>query len=273
MSDPNKGPGRREVPRPDQVTQVAPLGWKPGQPRPQSPQSDASTPPYGVPQQGAPRYGAPRYRTPPPQQRGAPPPRQYGAPQYSAPPPQQYGPPPPQQHGAPPPYGASQRGTPAAASDAPAPEGDEAARRPRTVTAAAVMAFVLAGIVILIYVLALVLVTAHSGSLLHRLGASMAAVVYLFLLTRLCTGVLFVWGGVAALRGRSRTLLVVVSGVEIVLALGGAALALGGVSRSSSGVPWFVRAVLDLLFVVPILILLFRPSSTNFFRARGGTTH
>lgn len=162
----------------------------------------------------------------------------------------------------PPPYDAQPYGSPAAG-------GYGAARRPGTVIAAAVIAFVYSGLIILLYLLALLMLTGRIDYATRHLGATLLGVIYMFLLIRLAVGALFTWGGVCALRGRGRTLLVV-SVIELVLAFGGLAIRLAGTHRVTShiGGSGFVGVVLDVAFVAPILILILLPSSTNFFRRR-----
>ncbi len=65
MSHPNQGSPDRNVPRSQQPTQIAHVGW------PQQAPSPQGGPPYGAPPHGAPPHGAPPYGAPP-----------YGAPQY-----------------------------------------------------------------------------------------------------------------------------------------------------------------------------------------------
>ena len=262
MSHPSQGRGDESVPRGDQPTQMAPTGWQPpGQPA-QPPQPGASPPPYGAPQHGGPQYGAPQYGVPQyGEQYGAP---QYGAPQYGGP---QYGAP---QYGAPQ-YGASQYGaspSPYGAPQyggypAPAVGGYDVARRPGTVTAAAVIGFVFGGLLIVFCLLGLIGLAATSDTIRNRYGSGLLAVTFVILLVRLAMGGLYIWGGVRALRGQGRTMLIVVSAIELALALIGLVVRVGG--TSSTGL---VGVIIDLLFVAPILILILLPASGNFFAAR-----
>ena len=81
---------------------------------------------------------------------------------------------------------------------------------------------------------------------------------------------LFIWGGVRALKGR-KTMLMVVSIIQVAFTVLGLLINLA-ISTTAPG-PAVVHALLDLVFVVPILILLAQRSSREFFRARlGGTT-
>ena len=195
-------------------------------------------------------------------------------PRYGAPP--QHGAPPPYraQPDDTPPYGAPQYQSSTDASADPAAGGDGAVRRPVAVLAAAVIAFVYSGLLILLYMLALLMLTGRVDYATRHLGAAVLASVYGYLLIRLAVGALFTWGGVRALRGRGGTLLVV-SVVELVLALGGLVIRHTGTHRVTShiGGSGFVAVVLDIAFVALILVLILLPSSTNFFRARRGTTN
>jgi hypothetical protein len=153
-------------------------------------------------------------------------------------------------------------------------QGYGARRRPGTVIAAAVVAFVVGGLgtlVSLLFLLVLVglSVSAHrDAAVLHaQLFAPLVAILFGILLLVLAKSALFIWGGVRALKGR-KTMLMVVSTIQLVLTV----LAL--VSNLTIGMtapgPTLVRALSGLVFVVPILILLQLRSSREFFRARRG---
>jgi hypothetical protein len=148
-------------------------------------------------------------------------------------------------------------------------------RRPGTVIAAAVIAFVYSGLIILLYLLALLMLTGRIDYATRHLGAAVLASVYGYLFIRLAVGAFFIWGGVRALRGRGGTFLVVVSVIELVLAFAGLAIRHTGTHRVTShlGGSGFVAVVLDIAFVAVILILILLPSRTNPFRALRGTTN
>jgi hypothetical protein len=142
-------------------------------------------------------------------------------------------------------------------------------RRPGTVIAAAVIAFVVGGLgtlVSLFYSLVLVGLSSY-------VRPPVMAILGGILLLVLAYSSLFIWGGVRALQGR-KTMLTVVSTIKVVLVVLGlvASLAIGTTAPVPALVA-LVRALSGLVFVVPILILLGLRPSREFFRARrGGTT-
>jgi hypothetical protein len=170
----------------------------------------------------------------------------------------------PQAYRAPlPPYG-----TPAPAYGTAAPGGYRAGQRPGVVTVAAVMAFVIGGVEILINLFVLLFVLdildiSHFATDAWNVGEGV------FALVRLALGALFIWGGIAALKGRTRKVLLVVSVIEAIFSL--------------LLVPVFVLTIwlmifafpafLEFIFVGTILILILQPASRDFFRARGETTN
>jgi hypothetical protein len=170
---------------------------------------------------------------------------------------------PPAYGAAPPPYG-----TPAPAYGTAAPGGYRAGRRPGVVTTAAVMAFVLGGVVILInlFVLLYLLDTlriSHFATDARNVGEGV------FALVSLALGALFIWGGIAALKGRTRTVLLVVSVIEAIFSLLLVAFFVLSIWLMILALPAF----LELIFVGTILILILQPSSRDFFRARGKTAN
>ena len=190
--------------------------------------------------------------------RNAPPP---GQPMQQAPAswPQHGHPAQPQAYGAAPPYG-----TPIPAYGTAALGGYRAGRRPGVVTVAAVMAFVLAGVLILVNLAALLLVpTEHNAWDVLWVGVP---------LVRTALGALFIWGGIASLKGRTRTVLLVVSVIDTIFSL---LLVPFGVLTLMAGIGFIIipLAFLELIFVGIILILILQPQSRDFFRARGKTTN
>jgi hypothetical protein len=142
-------------------------------------------------------------------------------------------------------------------------------RRPGTVTAAAVIAFIAGGLGTLIsgfYLLVLV-----GLSVGYQIGSAAPVVVILYgaVLLALADSALFIWGGVRALMGR-KAMLTVMSSIHVGLTLLGLVcnLAMGTTSPAAA----LVRALFGLIFVGPILILLAQRSSKEFFRARRGGT-
>jgi uncharacterized membrane protein YsdA (DUF1294 family) len=167
---------------------------------------------------------------------------------------------PPTYGAAPPPYG-----TPAPAYGTAAPGGYRAGRRPGVVTAAAVIAFVFGGAVILtnLFFLLFLLAISHDATDTWRVWEVVLVVV------RLALGALFIWGGIAALKGRTRRILLVVSAIEAIFSL----LLAVGIVIPFFGILIAEVGILDLMFVGPILILILQPSSWDFFRARGEATN
>jgi hypothetical protein len=239
MSDQNQAWPERNVPRSEQPTQQAswPQRGYPGQ----SPVY-GSRQPYGGPGAPRPQYGAP----PPyggPQPYGAPPPH-YGAPRYATPPPS---------------YGAA--------------GGHDPGRRPGIVTTAAVFAFVLAGLVIVTKFLALLLLATHNSNAIASWGIGLVVANYAILLAKIVVGALLVWGGVAALKGRTRRILLVVLVIQATLSLLGVVVSLATNAATASGTGhWYVATFLELTFVATILILILQPASRDFFRARRDKT-
>jgi hypothetical protein len=145
--------------------------------------------------------------------------------------------------------------------------------RPGAVTGAAVLAFVLGGLLILIHLWTLLAVFEYTRGGVAQAEAGTFTAMYAVLSVRIVLGVLFIWGAFAAMTGRTRTILVIASGLQVMLAVLEAANALVGV-RGPSGfaMPGVVFAVLDVIFVVPILVLILQPSSRGFFDARRRAT-
>jgi len=171
----------------------------------------------------------------------------------------------PPAYGAAPPYG-----TPIPAYGTAALGGYRAGRRPGVVTVAAVMAFVIGGVVILINLFVLlflldILDISHFATDAWKVGEGV------FALVRLALGALFIWGGIAALKGRTRTVLLVVSVIEAIFSL--LLLPIGVFTLWSFGIIIIFFAFLELIFVGTILILIVQPASRDFFRARGKTAN
>jgi hypothetical protein len=205
-------------------------------PRPQQPTQQASGPVYDYPEQ-SPGYGS-----------GQPYPYPYpypaapndGMPYY----PQAYG--------------------------APAFGGYAARRRPGVVTAAAVLAFIVGGLGILFNGLALLVLGVSAGHLSQH-GSALMVIVLAVVLFGLAVGALWVWGGVSAVRGRGRKMLISLSSIQVTLVLLSLVLTVGA-DQGHAGVA-LVRAVLGLIFALPILILILQRSSSEYFRNRGGRTN
>ena len=143
-------------------------------------------------------------------------------------------------------------------------------RRPGTVTAAAVLAFVVGGLGALGSLLLMLAIVGLSVSYHAKSQGLFVGILVGILLLVVAHSALFIWGGVRALKGR-KTMLMVISIIQVVLAALGL---VGNLAVGTTGVgATLVHAVSDLVFVVPILILLAQSSSREFFRAsRGATT-
>jgi len=189
-----------------------------------------------------PRYGQPRLSPP------------YGAPSPYGTPQPPYGTPQPPYGTPPPPYGTTQQpyGTP------PQPSYG-GVRRPWTVTRAVGAAFVfgliwlLTGVPILGYMFS----SGHYGLRLF-IGAAISLVFV----------VSYLWGAVAALRGRTSHILFWTSVAAVIFAV--VMLILAIVEHD-----FFAQAKIWFPILVPpiwIILCLLTPSSREFFRARGGTT-
>jgi hypothetical protein len=138
-------------------------------------------------------------------------------------------------------------------------------RRPGTVIAAAVVAFVFGGLGTLVSTFYLLILSLVSVAYHAKPWTPLMAILYGILLVGLASSALFIWGGVRALKGR-KTMLMVLSTLQVVLT------ALAFVSTLATGTsapgPAFVHALPGLVFVVPILILLGLRPIGEFFRAR-----
>jgi hypothetical protein len=201
-------------------------------PRPQQPTQQASGPVYDYPEQ-SPGYGSGHpYPYP-----AAP---NYGMPYYA----QAYG--------------------------APAFGGYAARRRPGVVTAAAVLAFIVGGLGILFNGFVLLVLGVSVGHL-SRNGSPVLMIALAVVVFGLAIGALWVWGGVSAVRGRGRKMLISLSSIQVTLVLLSLVLTVGA-DEGHAGVA-LVRAVFGLIFALPILILILQRSSSEYFRKRGGMTN
>jgi hypothetical protein len=140
-----------------------------------------------------------------------------------------------------------------------ASRGNASVRRPGSVTAAAILAFIIGGLGSLGYLLVLASVAASSANwttpMLVVLGAVLSAGLSLSLMT--------VWGGVTAIRGRGRKLLLATSWTTLTFSLLGLAGYL--VSSDISGA---VTTVVEMVPLIAIVALIQHPSSAAFFHAQ-----
>jgi hypothetical protein len=133
------------------------------------------------------------------------------------------------------------------------PAGGSGAR-PGTVTGAAVLAFIVGGLVAVFALVAL----AAGGAIIGITGFGGYVIAFSVLL--LAIGGLFVWSGIWALTGRNGMFLTIVAGIAAIMQLvsvfqGARANGLGGLAIS----------------VIIIVLLLLTPSR-EWFRSRGGPT-
>ncbi len=153
---------------------------------------------------------------------------------------------------------------------APAFGGYAARRRPGVVTAAAVLAFILGGLGILVWSVYL-LVLGDAASHASHVDSVRAAIVFGLVLVGLTMSALWVWGGVSAVRGRGRKLLLSIAAIHETLVLLSLVFSLA-VSPAQAGHA-VLQALLGSIFALPILILILQRPSTEYFRNRGGMTN
>ena len=145
-------------------------------------------------------------------------------------------------------------GPPPGYAQGPVYPGAGAARRPGTVTGAAVLAFIVGALLLLVGLIALV-----AGAAL--LGAAVRdGLVIPFAVVSLGVGALYIWAGVWALNGRNAMLLTIVAGIGALLQL--VSLFRGGTANG----------VVGLAISVAILALLLTQPSRAWFRSRGAAT-
>lgn len=159
---------------------------------------------------------------------------------------------------APPQYGTHQPGILVA-------DGHRPQRRPGVVTAAAVIGFVYGGLQLLgmaVVILALaVLASRHATPVVVVIIGIVALIGLIFPAT-------YIWGGVAALRGRSRVPLVVIAAISATLTIIGLAVSLATQHSESAIVAQLLRSGFQMAFELPILVFISLPSSRDFFRTR-----
>ena len=201
-----------------------------GQPQYGQPQADQQ---YGQPQYGQPQYGQPQYGHPPADQQYG---QQYGQPQYGQP-------------------GVHPAGgyAPPVGSHYPSAPGN---RRPGQVTAAAVLAFVVGGLSILVGLVALLAGTVVADRVSSTGGVAIAVLAVLVL----AVGAVYVWAGVWALQGRNARFLTIVAIVAAVLQL------INLLNDFENG------PLVALAISVVIIVLMLQKPSKDWFHSRGTST-
>lgn len=229
--------------------QPGPYGQQPGGGYPQQPGGYQQQPSGGYPQtpgQGQPAQGYPQ--SPP-----------YGQPAQGYPqsPPQGY----PQAPG----YGAGMPPAPAEYSAGPIP-------RPGTVTAAAVLAYVQAGITLIPTV---IMFGGVLGSDTSAGTAGDAAMGWIILIAQLVGAALLIAGGVQIMGGKSRTLLVVGAGLELAISvfwiIRVAAIDSGGYDVIDTGKGVIIGFAIFFAIMPAIsLIMSLGANTTQFLQSRRG---
>ncbi len=127
--------------------------------------------------------------------------------------------------------------------------------RPGMVTGAAVLAFISAGFGIIgSFILML------GGSVVSALGASgVGGLVIVLGLISLALSALLIWGGVAAISGKSSKILVILSGISVIINL-----------IEIIVLPAGFTAVIGMVIPVLIIVFLMNAASKAWFRAKGG---
>jgi hypothetical protein len=219
--------------------QPGPYGQQPGGGYPQQSGGYPQTPGQGQPAQGYPQ-------SPP-----------YGQPAQGYPqsPPQGY----PQAQG----YGAGMPPAPAEYSAGPIP-------RPGTVTAAAVLGYVQAGITLIPTVLMFGGAVSSDGG-----AAADAAIGWILVLAQLAGAALLIAGGVQIMGGKNRTLLVVGAGLEIAISLFWiirfAAIDSGGIDIIDQGKGVIIGFAIFFAIMPAIsLIMSLGANTTQFLQSRRG---
>jgi len=123
------------------------------------------------------------------------------------------------------------------------------------VTAAAVLAFVVGGLAILVG-----LVFVFIGSAATSYFGSIGGLVFVIAVIILAIGALYIWAGLQALNGKNAKILTVVAIVAVVLQL------LGLISNFE------VSSLVALAIQGAIIALLLQPQSKDWFRSKGAST-
>jgi hypothetical protein len=127
--------------------------------------------------------------------------------------------------------------------------------RPGTVTAAAVLAFVVGGLLAILGLVALL-----AGSAVTSVSNGLGGLVIVLSILILAVGGVYIWSGVWALTGKNAKFLTIVAGVAAVLQL------IGLISNFS------VSSLVALAISIGIIALMIQPASRNWFRSKGVST-
>jgi hypothetical protein len=127
--------------------------------------------------------------------------------------------------------------------------------RPGMVTAAAVLAFVVGGLGIIVG-----LVTLFAGSAITGLSNGLGGIVIVVAILVLAVGGVYIWAGLLALQGKNAKFLTIVAGIAAVLQL------LSMISNFTTS------SLIALAISIGIIVLLIQPASRNWFRSKGVST-
>jgi len=123
------------------------------------------------------------------------------------------------------------------------------------VTAAAVLAFVVGGLGIIVGLITLFVGTAITG-----ISSGLGGIAIVAAILVLAVGGVYIWSGLLALQGKNAKFLTIVAGVAAVLQL---------ISMLSN---FTASSLISLAISVGIVVLLIQPASRNWFRSKGVST-
>ena len=123
------------------------------------------------------------------------------------------------------------------------------------VTAAAVLAFVVGGLGIIVG-----LITLFVGTAIIGISSGLGGIAIVAAILVLAVGGVYIWSGLLALQGKNAKFLTIVAGVAAVLQL---------ISMLSN---FTASSLISLAISVGIVVLLIQPASRNWFRSKGVST-
>lgn len=129
------------------------------------------------------------------------------------------------------------------------------AARPGMVTAAAVLAFVVGGLDVVVGLLALL-----AGSVAAGVVAGLGGILIVFSILVLAIGALYIWSGLMALQGKNAKILTIVAGVATAIQL------------IYLIMNFTASQLIGLAISIAIIALLLQPQSKDWFRAKGAPT-